>query len=104
MNAAAPAACFSCSYAEARTAFLSAAAAAGAELRSHRHPLAGSGVQTFLLRDGVAARLPDGKPRGSSSTRPPCAPSPLANPRSAASASTSSTRTERRRRPTAPSA
>jgi len=94
--APAPAACFSRSYSGARSAFLAACATAGAELRSHRHPLAGpdgaplfldearlgppdarrilflasgthgiegfcgSGIQTFLLRSGVARRLPAG--------------------------------------------
>jgi ribosomal protein S18 acetylase RimI-like enzyme len=93
MNAPAPADCFSRSYAEARSRFLSACAEAGAGLRSHRHALpgpdgaplyldearfgapgarrvlfvasgthgiegfCGSGIQTFLLRSGVAARL-----------------------------------------------
>lgn len=96
MTAPAPAECFSASYAEARAAFLRAAADAGAELASYRHPLAGpggaplfldtarfgaadarrvlfvssgthgvegfcgSGIQTWLLRGGLAARLPEG--------------------------------------------
>ena len=87
---------FPSDYITARTAFLAAAAAAGAEIRSHRHPLpgpagealfldvarlgppdarrvlflasgthgveglCGSGIQTFLLADGLAARLPEG--------------------------------------------
>lgn len=87
---------FPTDYAAARTAFLTAAAAAGAEIHSHRHPLpgpdgaplfldvarlgppdatrvlfiasgthgveglCGSGIQTFLLDDGLAARLPAG--------------------------------------------
>jgi hypothetical protein len=91
-----PSACFSASYDEARAAFLAAAAAAGATLASHPHPLAGpggeplfldearlgppgarrvltiasgthgiegfcgSGAQIFLLRGGLAARVPDG--------------------------------------------
>jgi hypothetical protein len=90
-----PAHCFAASYAEARSAFLTACAQSGAEIVSHRHPLAGpdgaalflddarvgradarcvlfvasgthgiegfcgSGIQTFLLRGGIAARLPD---------------------------------------------
>ena len=91
----APAACFETTYAAARAAFLRAAADAGAELASLRHPLAGpdgaplfvdvarfgapsarrallvasgthgiegfcgSGIQQFLLREGLAARIPD---------------------------------------------
>lgn len=87
---------FADTYAAARAAFLAAAAAAGGELRSYRHPLpgpdgaplfldsarfgppdarrvlfvasgthgvegvCGSGIQTFLLRDGLAARLREG--------------------------------------------
>ncbi|MDX2169525.1 MAG: GNAT family N-acetyltransferase [Deltaproteobacteria bacterium] len=90
------AAAFSDSYAAARAACLAAAASAGGELRSYRHPLpgpdgaplfldtarfgapdarrvvfvasgthgvegfCGSGIQTYLLRDGLAGRLPDG--------------------------------------------
>ena len=96
MSAPSPSECFSPSYAEARAAFLRAAADAGAELGSHRHPLAGpdgtplfldtarfgapdarrvlfvasgthgvegfcgSGIQTWLLRGGLATRLPEG--------------------------------------------
>ena len=92
----APEACFSASYAEARSVFLEAAAGAGAALDAHAHPLrapdgsalfldvarvgppdarrvlfvasgthgiegfCGSGIQTFLLRDGLADRLPPG--------------------------------------------
>jgi hypothetical protein len=92
----APAACFETTYSAARAAFLRAAADAGGELASWRHPLAGpdgaplftdtarfgapaarrvlfvlsgthgiegfcgSGIQQFLLRGGVAARVPDG--------------------------------------------
>jgi len=88
--------CFAASYGDARAGFLAAAAAAGARVVSHRHPLAGpageplfldearlgpagarrvlyvasgthgiegfcgSGIQTFLLRGGVAGRLPEG--------------------------------------------
>jgi hypothetical protein len=91
-----PSACFAGSYAEARAAFLAEAAAAGARIASHRHPLAGpdgaplfldearlgpadarrvlylasgthgiegfcgSGIQVFLLRGGIARRLPAG--------------------------------------------
>jgi ribosomal protein S18 acetylase RimI-like enzyme len=87
--------CFSSSYGEARERFLIACAESGAEIVSHRHPLAGpdgsplfldearfgkadarcvlfvasgthgiegfcgSGIQTFLLRGGIARRLPD---------------------------------------------
>jgi ribosomal protein S18 acetylase RimI-like enzyme len=90
----APAACFVLTYAAARAAFLAAAAQAGAELASYRHPLpgpdgaplfldtarfgppdarrvlfvasgthgiegfCGSGIQTFLLRDDLSARVP----------------------------------------------
>ena len=96
MTAPSPAECFSPSYAAARAAFLRAAADAGAELSSQRHPLpgpdgaplfldaarfgapdarrvlllasgthgvegfCGSGIQTWLLRSGLAARLPEG--------------------------------------------
>jgi ribosomal protein S18 acetylase RimI-like enzyme len=92
----APADCFEKTYATARAAFLRAAADAGAELASIRHPLpgpdgaplfvdtarfgapaarrvlfvasgthgiegfCGSGIQTHLLREGVASRLPEG--------------------------------------------
>ncbi len=88
------ASCFAQSYTAARALFLHACAEAGAEVTSHRHPLAGpageplfldearigaadarrvlfvasgthgiegfcgSGIQTALLRDGLAARLP----------------------------------------------
>jgi hypothetical protein len=91
-----PSSCFAASYAEARARFLGAAAAAGARVASHPHPLAGpdgeplfldearlgpadarrvlylasgthgiegfcgSGIQTFLLRGGLAERLPAG--------------------------------------------
>lgn len=91
-----PVACFSSSYAEARTAFLTACAESGAAIVSYRHPLAGpdgaplyldearlgapdarcvlfiasgthgiegfcgSGIQTYLLRTGLAQRLPAG--------------------------------------------
>ena len=90
-----PVQCFSSTYADARTAFLTACARNGGEIVSHRHPLAGpdgaplfldesrfgrpdarcvvfvasgthgiegfcgSGIQTFLLRGGIARRLPD---------------------------------------------
>jgi len=96
MTVPAPAECFSPTYAKARAAFLRAAADAGGELASFRHPLAGpdraplfldtarfgapdarrvlfvasgthgvegfcgSGIQTWLLRDRLAERLPEG--------------------------------------------
>jgi GNAT superfamily N-acetyltransferase len=94
MTAALPADCFSHTYAAARAMFLRACAEAGAEITSHRHPLAapdggalfldvarigapqahrvlfltsgthgiegfcGSGIQTYLLRNGAAHDLP----------------------------------------------
>lgn len=95
MTSPSPAECFSPSYASARATFLRAAADAGAELASHRHPLpgpdgaplfldtarfgapdarrvlflasgthgvegfCGSGIQTWLLRGGIAGRVPE---------------------------------------------